>query len=150
MFFKYPPGGLLQLQGIINEAELHSPTMLNKNGETCLFVLQNGNATGATIGHTTGIKSFVQEYDHHPNGYTIHTTSMELAVHPYGKVDGPFSAPGDSGSVITDPSGHIVSIITGSTGVRDSVDVTYAMPYCWIQDCIKKAFPHSHFYPSSD
>ena len=59
MFFKYPPGGLLQLQGIINEAELHSPTMLNKNGEACLFVLQNGNATGATIGHATGIELFV-------------------------------------------------------------------------------------------
>ena len=42
-FFKYPPGGLLQLQGVVNEAELHSPTMLDKNGEACLFICEKLN-----------------------------------------------------------------------------------------------------------
>ena len=46
---KYPPGGLLQLRGVVKEDELRKPTMLEKNGERCLFVIKNGSATGATI-----------------------------------------------------------------------------------------------------
>jgi hypothetical protein len=57
--FKYPRGGLLQLQDVAKEDELRYPTMLDANGEECLIVVKNGNTTGVTIGRATGIESFV-------------------------------------------------------------------------------------------
>jgi hypothetical protein len=112
--FKYPLSGFLQLRDIVREDELRHPTMLDGNGEECLVVVKNGNATGATIGRATGIESFVREY----NAHGIHSTSMELAIYPYSHSfeDGAFSAPGDSGSVIADPNGRIVGILTGGAG----------------------------------
>ncbi|KAF8837533.1 hypothetical protein BDN67DRAFT_185210 [Paxillus ammoniavirescens] len=141
--FKYPRGGLLQLQGVVEEDELRHPTMLDANGEVCLIVVKNGNSTGVTIGRATGIESFVREYD----DYGIRSTSMEVAIYPYSHEDGAFSAPGDSGSVIADANSRIVGILTGSTGLTDFTDVTYASPYYWVEKCIKKAFPDSYLYP---
>lgn len=143
--FRYPVGGLLQLRGVVSEDELRRPRMLEKNGEPCLFVIKNGSATGVTIGRATGIESFVREYDTHPHNYAIRSTSMELAIYSYSKRDGPFSARGDSGSVIADPNGRVVGILTGGAGITDSTDVTYATPFCWVEKHIKRAFPNSYF-----
>ena len=141
--FKYPLGGLLQLQGVIREDELRIPTMLDANGEVCLIVVKNGNTTGVTIGRATGIESFVREY----NDFGIHSTSIEVAIHSYSHKDGAFSAPGDSGSIIANANSRIVGIITGGTGQRESTDVTYASPYYWVENRIKAAFPNSYLYP---
>lgn len=144
---KYPHGGLLQLRDIATEDELRYPTMLDANGEECLLVIKNGNATGATIGRATGIESFVREY----NDHGIHSTSMELAIYPYSQSfkDSAFSAPGDSGSVIADANGRIVGILTGGAGQAGStdLDVTYAAPYYWVHERVKEAFPNADLYP---
>ncbi|KAF8259310.1 hypothetical protein EI94DRAFT_1813513 [Lactarius quietus] len=140
---EYPFDGFLQL-GVVKEYELRNPTRLDANGENCLIVVKSGNTTGLTVGRATGIKSFVREYDDHDG---IHSTSMELAIYSCSYKDGAFSAPGDSGSVIADPNGRIVGIITGGAGRANSIDVTYASPYHWIEESIKKAFPDSYFYP---
>ena len=55
--FKYPDDGLLQLWDVIQEGELCHPHMLDQDGEECLLVIKNGNATGLTISRLTGIKS---------------------------------------------------------------------------------------------
>ncbi|KAH7912956.1 hypothetical protein BJ138DRAFT_1124793 [Hygrophoropsis aurantiaca] len=70
--FKYPRGGLLQLRDVLKEDELRHPIMLDANGEECLIVVKNGNTTGITIGRTTGIESFVREYD----DYAIRSTRI--------------------------------------------------------------------------
>jgi hypothetical protein len=142
--FKYPRGHLLQLQDVVKENELRHPTMLDVNGEKCLIVVKRSNSTGMTIGRATGLMSFVREY--HEDG--IHETSMELAIYSYGHKDGAFSAPGDSGSIIADGKGRIVGLLTGSTGLRDSTDVTYASPFYWVFDeRIKVTFPNAYLYP---
>lgn len=141
--FEYPFEGLLQLRDVVKEDELRHPTMLDANGEECLIVVKNSNTTGVTFGRATGIESFVREYDAHG----IRSTSMELAIYPYSYKDGAFSAPGDSGSVIADAKSRIVGILTGGTGKADCTDVTYASPYYWIEERIKKAFPDSYLYP---
>lgn len=51
--FKYPADRLLKLQGIIPEAKLRSPDMLDRDGEPCLFVIKSGKTTGVTIGRAT-------------------------------------------------------------------------------------------------
>ena len=57
---------------------------------------KNGTTTGITVGRTTGIESFVRQYA--GKDFTIHSTSMEIAVHSYSPKDKAFSVPGDSGS----------------------------------------------------
>ena len=141
--FKYPHGGLMQLRDFIKDGELRHPTMLDANGEHCLIVVKNGVATGVTLGRATGIESFVREY----KDYAISSTSMEIAVYSYGHKDGPFSAPGDSGSVLGDANSRIVGMLIGGTGQTDFTDVTYVSPYYFLDEHIKKAFPSSYLYP---
>ena len=57
----------------------------------------------------------IREY--FPNG--DHQTSMELPIYPFSHKDGAFSAPSDSGSVIADPTGRIVGLLTGGSGRKD-------------------------------
>lgn len=135
--FKYPRGGLLKLQGVILREELRQPKMLDENGEECLIVLKNGNTTGETIGRATGIYSFVRYY----KDYQIKTTSMKVAVYGYSHGSGAFSAPGDSGSVVADANNRIVGIITGGTGLTDSTDVTYVIPYYWLEQAYQARLP---------
>lgn len=141
--FEYLCGGLMQLQGFVKDGELRQPTMLDVNGESCLIVIKNGTSTGVTFGRATGIESFVRNY----NEYGIHSTSMEIAIHPYSHKDGAFSAPGDSGSVVGDANSRIVGMLTGGSGLTDATDVSYVSPYYFLDECIKKAFPDSYLYP---
>jgi hypothetical protein len=144
--FKPPHDNLIQLRGFVKDGELRRPTMVDANGEECIIVVKNGATTGLTFGRATGIESFVRDYEE----YAIHSTSMEIAVYPYSHKDGAFSARGDSGSVICDANNRIVGMLTGGTGgtgATESTDVTYASPYYFIDECVKKVFPNSHLYP---
>ncbi|KAF8346380.1 hypothetical protein F5887DRAFT_1073567 [Amanita rubescens] len=125
--FEYPVDGLLQVKGIITEEEIHQPTSLDENEEECLIVIKNGRSTGVTIGRGTSIESFVRV--HHD--YGIKSTSMEIAIYSYSHKDGPFSAPGDSGSIVVDGKGRIVGlpVLNGGSGKIDSTDVSYVTPY---------------------
>ena len=142
--FKYPHGGLMQLRDFVKDGELRRPTMFDANNEECFIVVQNGTSTGVTFGRAAGIESFVRDYKE----CRIHSTSMEIAIYPYSHEDGAFSAPGDSGSVIGDANNRIVGMLTGGAGQTDSIDVTYASPYYFLDECIKKVFPSSHLYPT--
>ena len=77
-------------------------------------------------------------------------TSMEVAVYSYSHMDGAFSAPGDSGSIVVDGLGRVVGMVTGSAGTAEATDVTYLTPYFWIEEQIKKAFPDSLLYQLAD
>lgn len=141
--FEYPLDRLLPLQGVVKDDELCHPTTLDANGEPCLLVIKSGTSTGVTIGRASVMMSFVREY--FPNSDC--QTSMELAIYPYSHKDGAFSAPGDSGSIIADPTGRIVGLLTGGSGQKDSIDVTYATPFYWLMDkCIKMQFPNACLY----
>lgn len=130
--FKYPTGGLLQVKGIVKEDEMRKPTSLDANGENCLIVIKNGMSTGVTIGRQSSIESFVRVYD----DYGINSTSMEIAIYSYSHKDGPFSKPGDSGSIVVDEPGRIVGLLTSGSGSTDATDVTYLTPYFWIEEQI--------------
>ena len=144
--FKYPFRGLMQLRGFVDSDGLRHPTMRDANGEECLIVVKNGASTGATLGRATGIESFVREYKDHG----IHSTSMAIAVYPYSHEDGPLPCRGDSGSAVGDANGRIVGMLIGGAGKTDWTDVTYLSPYYLLDECIRKAFPHSHFFPIRD
>ena len=71
---------------------------------------------------------------------------MEIGVLPYANMNGPFSAPGDSGSIVLDRNGRILGMLTGGAGTTHKTDVTYVTPYWCIEQEIKKYFPNSFLY----
>ena len=60
---------------------------------------------------------------------------MEIIVYPWSHKNGAFSAPRNSRSVVSDAS------------QTDSTDITYVLPYYFLNKCIKKALPSSYLYP---
>jgi len=140
--YEYPEDGLLQAFGIIQPEEIRNPKQLDANGEECLLVVKHGLTTGTTIGRVTGMESFTRNF----NEYGIKETSMEIAVLPYGNTNGPFSAPGDSGSIVLDRKGRILGMLNGGAGSTDKTDITYLTPYSYLDKDIKKYFPKSFLY----
>ncbi|KAF8874483.1 hypothetical protein BD779DRAFT_1703538 [Infundibulicybe gibba] len=140
--YEYPDNGLLQASGVVSDDEIRQPQHLDIHGEKALLVLKNGMATGTTIGRVNGLSSFTRVY----TDYGIERTSMETAILPYDNKRGPFSAPGDSGSIILDRAGRIVALLTSGAGTGDETDVTYGTPYWWLEEQIKKIFPGCYLY----
>jgi len=106
------------------------------------MVVKNGLATGTTIGRANGLDSFTRVY----RQYGIMGTSIETAILAHEEQSGPFSAQGDSGSIILDRSGRIVALLTGGCGSTDKTDITYGTPYWWLEERVKKAFPGCFLY----
>jgi hypothetical protein len=48
---------------------------------------------------------------------------------------------GDLGSIIANQSGRIVALLTGGGGLTGTADVTFATPYCQLEERIKEALP---------
>jgi len=140
--YEYPDDGLLQAFGVLKDNEIRQPQHLDVHGEKALLVVKNGLTTGTTIGRANGLDSFTRVY----TDYSIEHTSIETAILPHDKQRGPFSAPGDSGSIILDRAGRIFALLTGGGGTTDETDVTYRTPFWWLEEQIKRTFPTSHFY----
>ncbi|KAH9931246.1 uncharacterized protein B0H18DRAFT_1083548 [Fomitopsis serialis] len=129
--YQYPPDGLLQAYGVVQEDEIHKPEHLDFHGEKSLLVVKNGLATGTTVGRANGLESFIRIYD----DYGVGQTSIEIAVLPYDET-GKFSDAGDSGSLILARDGRIVGILTGGAGPADKIDISYLTPYWWVEQQI--------------
>ncbi|KAF8869128.1 hypothetical protein BD779DRAFT_1588781 [Infundibulicybe gibba] len=142
--YECPYDGLLQASGVVRENEIHQPQHLDIHGEKALLVVKNGLATGTTIGCVNGLDSFTRIY----TDYGIERTSIETAILPYNKhrsslsepAPDPFSAPGDSGSIILDRAGRIVALLTSGSGTADETDITSGTPYRWLEEQIKEMF----------
>lgn len=124
-------------RGVVPESELLSFKQLDVNGNPALTVVKNGTSSGTTIGSVSSLRSLTRNYK--SLGATF--WSRELTIIPYHGARSPFSERGDSGSIIADRSGRIVALLTGSGGVTDAVDVTFATPYCQLEKRIKEALP---------
>jgi hypothetical protein len=121
---------------------MRAPDMRDGNDLPCLIVIKNGGGTGVTIGHATGIFSYVRDVD-------TNTRSTEWAIYNYDSKSGVFSSGGDSGSAIVDGLGRIGGLLTGGAGLTDGLDVTYATPMCWLLSRIHQRFPHAHLNPGA-
>ena len=133
---------MLPLIGTITDDLMRNPDMWDSDGEPCLLVVKNGNATGTTIGRANGVFSIVRDYS---NDMSIHQTSMEWGIINYGSESEAFSEPGDSGSAIANIRGRIGGMLTGGSGEGMSSDMTYATPFWWLLERIKaNGFPDAH------
>ncbi|KAF5352212.1 hypothetical protein D9758_009219 [Tetrapyrgos nigripes] len=140
MAFRYPENHQFRINGIVSQQLLTNTDQLNDNSEECLIVVKDSNTTDITVGHATGMVSFIRD-----DG--TGEVSRELAVYNYDKKSGVFSAKGDSGSLVVDYKGHMVGMIHAGTlrGGSDRADITYCIPAWWLIDCIKERYQHADF-----
>ncbi|KAF8552333.1 hypothetical protein OG21DRAFT_1535374 [Imleria badia] len=140
--FRFPDDRLLPLTGTISDDLMRHPDMWDLDGELCLLVVKNGNATGTTIGRANGVFSIVRDYFNDPS---INQTSMEWGIINYDSKSEVFSKAGDSGSIIADIRGRIGGMLTGGSGKTESSDMTYATPFWWLLERIQaNGFPNAH------
>ncbi|KAG9093365.1 hypothetical protein FRC06_011546, partial [Ceratobasidium sp. 370] len=140
--FKYPRDRLLPLEGVITDDLMRNPDMQDADGEPCLLVVKRGNATGTTLGRTTGVFSVVREYF---GDMSINQTSMEWGILNYDSKSDVFSGPGDSGSIIADVRGRIGGMLTAGSGKTQASDMTYATPFWWLLERIRAGgFRNAH------
>ncbi|KAI6143292.1 hypothetical protein BKA82DRAFT_30979 [Pisolithus tinctorius] len=118
--FEFPINGLLRINGWVPRELLAHPDCFDIYGEPCLIVMKDGNTTDLTVGRFAGLEAYL--CDEHG------VESVELAIYNYDRNSGPFSAKGDSGSLIFDGEGHMVSILHSGMGKDGSNHVTYATP----------------------
>jgi hypothetical protein len=125
---KYPTDRLLKLHGTISVDEMRHPQMVDKEGEKCIMVLKNGGRTGRTMGRANNVFSYTRYcFENNPG-----IISKEWAILPANSRSGPFSALGDSGSVIVDGGGRFGGLLTGGGGATETSDITYATPISFV------------------
>ena len=134
---------LLQARGVVSAVEISNPTHLDVNGRACLVALKNGGTTGTTIGRVNGLESVKRTVSE--DGLIEHD-SLSIAVLSYGEGHGIFTDVGDSGSIVLTREGNILGMVTGGAGSADGTDVTWITPFWWLQEQIKKQFPHASLY----
>ena len=77
---------------------LANPDCFDSNNEPCLVVMKDGNTTDLTVGrYYSGTEAYLCD--------ELGVESIELAIYSYDKESGPFTAKGESGSLIFDSLG---------------------------------------------
>jgi hypothetical protein len=123
MVFKFPPNCQLRITGWVTRERLAKPDCFDSNSEPCLIVMKDGNTTDLTVGRYAGLEAYLCD--------ELGQESRELAIYNYNMQSGDFSAKGDSGSLIFDGEGNMV---------------TYATPAYWVVEKIKAKYPHTDFF----
>ncbi|CCA68076.1 hypothetical protein PIIN_01943 [Serendipita indica DSM 11827] len=149
--FHYPGNRLLKLKGIFF-ADRMSNKYQNSEGDNICHVIKRGAATNTTIGNFSKYESHICHY------YGIaEQKSTQAAIHSYDNKSNPFSklyrgqlspfsARGDSGSIIVDAQGRYVALLTSGVGSTASTDITFGTPFHWLWEIIKKRFPGASLY----
>ncbi|KAJ6260579.1 hypothetical protein Dda_4805 [Drechslerella dactyloides] len=153
--------GYLQLSGIMSEEEIKNPPPRKQEGDDISYhiVMKNGKTTGLTFGRAGASCSFCRQYL--VNGTT--QTSKEWPIYAYEKKvhnRNSFSEGGDSGSVVVDGRGRVAGLLTAGCGWSgyiysdyraDYFDISYATPFFWIFDHIRKnRLPNANLNPTMD
>ncbi|EIW74718.1 hypothetical protein CONPUDRAFT_170052 [Coniophora puteana RWD-64-598 SS2] len=135
--FKFPTNRQLRINGCVTRELLAVPDCFDNSGEPCLIVMKDGNTTDLTVGRYAGLEAYLCD--------DFGVESIELAIYNYDRQSGPFSAKGDSGSLIFDGEGHMVGILHSGMPKGGSNHVTYATPAWWAIEQLKLKYPHADF-----
>jgi len=135
--FKFPPNRQLRINGYLTRELLSNPDCFDSDGEPCLIVMKDGNTTDLTVGRYAGLEAYLCD--------DLGVESIELAIYNYDKQSGPFSANGDSGSLIFNGNGKMVGILHSGMPKGRSNHVTYATPAWWAIEQLNVKYPHADF-----
>ncbi|KAH9007518.1 hypothetical protein EDB83DRAFT_2509321 [Lactarius deliciosus] len=127
--FKFPTNRQLRINGWVTRELLANPDCFDMNGEPCLIVMKDGNATGLTVGRYAGLEAYLCD--------ELGVESIELAIFNYNNSSGPFSSEGDSGSLIFDGTGKMVGIL--HSGMEKGASSHWAI------DQLKLRYPYADF-----
>ena len=72
---------------------MRTPDMWDSDGESCLLVVKNSNATDTTLSRANGVFFIVRDYF---TDMSVNQTSMEWGIINYDRKSEVFSEPGDS------------------------------------------------------
>jgi len=142
--FKFPEERKLEIYDCTTKEDLANPTQIDNDGQRYFVVGKDGNTTDLTIGHFAGLVSFAQN--------EVGVESIELGIYNCGfKSTEPFSAKGDSGSLVWTPKNGKAYIVgqlhSGhNKGGSTSNHVTYCTPGWYLLEQIKKQFKYADFY----
>ena len=129
------------MRGCVPANLLASPDSVDGNGEPCLIVMKDGNATDLTVGCLTGTEA--NTYDE------LGIESIELTIYNYNKDSGPFSIKGDSGSLIFPGDGCMVGLLHPRT-LKGNICflsyVTNAALAWWVLEKMKEQYPYADFW----
>lgn len=139
--FKYPFNRLLKIRGFVPKEKLANPDSLDSDGQPGIIVMKDGCTTDLTVGRCAGLESFVCD----DNG----VRSVEVAVYNYDIQSclSPFSAKGDSGSLIFNGKGEMVALLHSGKAKSDSAvtHVTYGTPAWRLREWIEGVYPNADF-----
>ena len=135
--FKFPTNRQLRINGWVPRELLANPHGFDGNGEPCLIVMKYGNTTDLTVGRYTGLEAYLCD--------ELGQESTELAIYNYDRESGPFSAKGDSGSLIFDGLGRMVGILHSGMLRGATSHVTFATPAWWAIEKLKARYPFADF-----
>ncbi|KAJ7512953.1 hypothetical protein B0H11DRAFT_2182256 [Mycena galericulata] len=135
--FKFPINRQLRINGCVMREVLANPDSFDSNGEACMIVMKDGNTSDLTVGRFAGLEAYTCN--------ALGVESIELAIYNYDKQSGPFSAKGDSGSLIFDGKGRMVGVLHSGIVKGGNSHVTYATPAWWIIEQLKLQYPHADF-----
>ncbi|MCJ1462978.1 hypothetical protein MMC07_001582 [Pseudocyphellaria aurata] len=146
--FKYPGDRLLRFSGVISDMDMLKPDPKTRDydNEPTIMVIKNGNTTDLTVGRLNTIRAFTRFYfDGQPG-----SMSKEIAVLSRNSKSGPFSARGDSGSVVVDGKGRVCGMITGGDGTTESSDCTFVTSINFILTRLAAHGIHANIFPTPD
>ena len=135
--FQFPVFRQLRINGCLTRELLAAPDCFDNNGNPCLIVMKDGNATDLTVGRYAGLEVYLCD--------DLGAESVELAIYNYSMQSGSFSDKGDSGSLIFDGEGHMVGILHSGMLNGKSNHVTFATPAWWAIEQLKLKYPHADF-----
>ena len=99
---------------------LASPNCFDDKGNLCLIITKDSNVTDLTVGCYVSLEAYTcNELDVKP---------LKLTIYNYNEDSGPFSAKGDSGSLIFDSKDHMVGILHSGMLKGKGNHVTYVTP----------------------
>ncbi|EDR10432.1 uncharacterized protein LACBIDRAFT_317358 [Laccaria bicolor S238N-H82] len=143
--FKYPDARMLRIFGCATREELSVPAEFDNEGERCLMVGKDGNATDLTVGRCSGLESFTLN--------EVGVESRELAIYNAGNERSveAFAAKGDSGSLVwhmKEGKAYIVGQLHSGDNRGGSTrnHVTYCTPGWYLLAEIKKKYKYADFY----
>lgn len=97
---------------------------MDQTNSPALSILKRGGTIGVTCGVANEDESEVRTY-FSDNSSLI---SKKWPILSFDKSFAPFSARGDSGSILVDAKGLMGGMLTGDSGLSAKTDVTYATP----------------------
>lgn len=104
--------------------EMKHPKTFGEDDTPAILVVKRGRTTGVTCGIANEIDSYVRTYLPDASSYI----SKEWAILGLDKSNSPFSALGDSGSLVVDAQGRMGGMLTGGSGFSRGIGITYATP----------------------